>query len=215
MVHGVTKSRTGLKQLSMQTFMTYNTGRGLNPWYSMNALIIYPQSAHLCWHSLDWNYWTSLPCCEPGKNLHACETPSLFTMPRGPCPLHLHLEIPTFLSGPSSNVKVKVKVAQSCPTLCDPKDYTVHGIHQPRILEWVAFPFSRGSSQPRDQNQVSRIAGRLFTSWATRKAQFKCYFLHKTCPLSRPPLQHLASWILYQASLPFKAMGMRGKWLLI
>ena len=41
----------------------------------------------------------------------------------------------------------KVKVAQSCPTLCDPMDYTVHGILQARILEWVAFPFSRGSSQ--------------------------------------------------------------------
>ena len=41
-------------------------------------------------------------------------------------------------------MKVKVKVAQSCPTLCDPVDYTVHGILQARILEWVAFPFSRG-----------------------------------------------------------------------
>ena len=42
--------------------------------------------------------------------------------------------------------KVRVKVAQSCPTLCDPTDYTVHGILQARILEWVAFPFSRRSS---------------------------------------------------------------------
>ena len=49
-------------------------------------------------------------------------------------------------------VKVKVNVAQSCPTLCDPMDYTVHGILQARMLEWVAFPFSRGSSQPRDGN---------------------------------------------------------------
>ena len=52
-----------------------------------------------------------------------------------------------------------------------PMDYTVHGILQDRILEWVAFPFSRGSSLPRDWTQVSLIAGRLFTSWATRKAQ--------------------------------------------
>ena len=44
---------------------------------------------------------------------------------------------------------LKVKVAQSCPTLCNPMDYTVHGILQARVLEWVAFPFSRGSSQPR------------------------------------------------------------------
>ena len=46
--------------------------------------------------------------------------------------------------------EVKVKVAQSCPTLCDPMDYTVPGILWARILEWVAFPFSRVSSQPRD-----------------------------------------------------------------
>ena len=60
--------------------------------------------------------------------------------------------------------KVKVKVAQLCPTLCDPTDYTVHGILQTRILEWVAFAFSRRSSQPRDLTQVSRIAGGFFTS---------------------------------------------------
>ena len=51
--------------------------------------------------------------------------------------------------------KVKVKVAQSRPTLCDPMDYADRGILQARILEWVGFPFSRGSSQPRDQAQVS------------------------------------------------------------
>ena len=66
--------------------------------------------------------------------------------------------------------KVKVKVNQSCPTLCDPMD-CVHGILQARILEWVAFPFSRGYSQARDQTQVSHIAGGFFTSWATREAQ--------------------------------------------
>ena len=45
---------------------------------------------------------------------------------------------------------MKVKVAQLCLTLCDPMDYTVHGILQDRILEWGAISFSRGSSQPRD-----------------------------------------------------------------
>ena len=59
---------------------------------------------------------------------------------------------------------VKVKAAQLCLTLYNPVDYRVHGILQARILEWVAFPFSRGSSQPRDQTQVSLIAGRFFTS---------------------------------------------------
>ena len=61
-------------------------------------------------------------------------------------------------------VKVKVKVTQSFPTPCDPMDYTVHGILQARILECLAFPFSRESSQPRDQTQVSGIAGGFFTS---------------------------------------------------
>ena len=62
-------------------------------------------------------------------------------------------------------------VTQSCLTLCDPMDYTVHGILQARTLELVALPFSKGSSQPRDQTQVCQIAGRFFTSWATREAQ--------------------------------------------
>ena len=66
---------------------------------------------------------------------------------------------------------IVVKVAHSCLTLCRPMVYTVQGILQARILEWVAFPFSRGSSQPRDQTQVSRIAGGFFASWATREAQ--------------------------------------------
>ena len=66
-------------------------------------------------------------------------------------------------------VKVKVKVTQSCPTLYDPMDCSlkassVHGISHTRILEWVTFPFSRGSYQPRDQTQVSHIPGRFFTS---------------------------------------------------
>ena len=63
----------------------------------------------------------------------------------------------TFLFA-SSGLRMRLKVAQSCPTLCDPVDYTVHGILQARTLEWVAFPFSKGSSQPRDWTQVSCIA---------------------------------------------------------
>ena len=50
-------------------------------------------------------------------------------------------------------------------------DYTVHGILQARILEWVAFAFSRASSQPRNGTHVSWIAGGFFTSWVTREAQ--------------------------------------------
>ena len=57
--------------------------------------------------------------------------------------------------------KWKVEVTQSCPILCNPMDCTVHGILQARILEWVAFPFSRGSYQPRDRTQVYCIADSL------------------------------------------------------
>ena len=62
----------------------------------------------------------------------------------------------------------KVKVTQLCPTLCGL--YTVHGILQAGILEWVAFPFYRGSSQPRDRTRVSCFAGGFFTNWAIRGA---------------------------------------------
>ena len=49
-----------------------------------------------------------------------------------------------------------------CNSNCN--NYTIHGILQARILEWVAFLFSRGSSQPRDRTQVSHLAGGFFTS---------------------------------------------------
>ena len=64
---------------------------------------------------------------------------------------------------------VKLRATQLYPTLCNPMDYTVHGILQAGILEWVAFPFYRGSPQSRGWTQVSRIAGRFFTIWATSK----------------------------------------------
>ena len=67
------------------------------------------------------------------------------------------------------------EIAQSCPTLCDPMDCSlsgssVHGIFQARVLEWIAISLSRGSSQPRNQTRVSRIAGRRLTVYATREA---------------------------------------------
>ena len=69
-------------------------------------------------------------------------------------------------------------VSQSGLTLCgsmdcSPSGSSVHGILQARILEWVTMPSSRGSSQPRDQTQVSHIAGRFCTVWATREVL--CY----------------------------------------
>ena len=74
------------------------------------------------------------------------------------------LDLCVFLSGTFFLLTSReVKVTQSCLTLCDPMD-CIHGILQARILEWVAFPFSRRSSQSRDQTHVSRTAGRFFTS---------------------------------------------------
>ena len=69
-------------------------------------------------------------------------------------------------------IESESEVTQSCPTLCDPMDYSlpgslVHGIFQARVLEWVAISFSRGSSQPRNWTWGSSIAG--FTIWATRE----------------------------------------------
>ena len=78
-------------------------------------------------------------------------------------------------------------MAQSCLTLCDPIDCSlpgssIHGIFQAILLEWIAFSFSSGSSQPRDWTQVSRIVDRCFMAWATREVllitiysvQFSC-----------------------------------------
>ena len=68
------------------------------------------------------------------------------------------------------------EVTLSCPTLCDPVDcslpsFSVHGILQARIMEWVAISFSRGSSWPRDRTWVSHIGGSRFNLWATREAK--------------------------------------------
>ena len=76
--------------------------------------------------------------------------------------------VPSFLS---------VHMLKSCPTLCDPMDcdllgFSVHGILQARMLAWVALPFSRASSQPRDGTRTSCgscIAGRFFTTKPPRK----------------------------------------------
>ena len=63
-------------------------------------------------------------------------------------------------------------VSDPCnPIDCSPPGSSVHGIFQARIVEWVAFPFSRRSSQHMDQTQISHIASRFFTIWATREAQ--------------------------------------------
>ena len=81
-------------------------------------------------------------------------------------------------------MKVKSEVAQLCPTLCDSMDCSLPGffvdeIFLARVLEWVAISFSRGSSWPRDRTQVSCIAGRCFTLWATAASQ-----IHSRCSIN-------------------------------
>ena len=73
----------------------------------------------------------------------------------------------------SENPRHNESESKSCSVLSHslwPHGYTVHGTLQARILEWIAFPFFRVSSQPRDPTQVSPIPGRFFTRWATREA---------------------------------------------
>ena len=88
------------------------------------------------------------------------------------------------------------KVAQLWLTLCDPMDCSppgssVHGIFQARVLEWVAIPFSRGSSQPRDWTLVSSIADRCFPIWATREGLCVVQFcgFGQMRNITYPPLQ--------------------------
>ena len=74
-----------------------------------------------------------------------------------------------------SNLDSESEVAQSCPTLGNPMAFSpqgsfIHGVFQARVPDWAAISFSGGPSQPRDRTQVSRLAGRRFTLWATREA---------------------------------------------
>ena len=85
------------------------------------------------------------------------------------------LVLPEFPPAIWKIVEYLSEVSQLCPTLCDPMDcsspgFSVHGIFQAGILEWVAISSSRGYSWPRDRTQVSCIAGRRFALWATREA---------------------------------------------
>ena len=92
----------------------------------------------------------------------------------------------------------EVLVAQSYLTLCDPMDCSlpgssVHGILQTRILEWVDIPFSKGSSQPTDWTQVSCIAGKFFTIWATRETPvYMCVYFKR---------QFLSNWKFWWTSV--------------
>ena len=103
----------------------------------------------------------------------------------------------------------------SCVWLCDPMVYRVQGILQARILKWIAFPFSKASSQPRDQTQVSLIAGEFLTSWATREAlwflesevkSLSCVQLFEDCSLPDSPSIGFSGQE-YWNGLPFPSPG--------
>ena len=117
-------------------------------------------------HPFMWPKHTSYVGCPVCYNIFfSFLLPSFLLLPPPSFPSFLPFSFASFLS---SLLKMKVLVAQLCPTLCHPMDCSppgssVHGIHQARILERVAMPFSRGSSQSRDQTQVSFIAGRFST----------------------------------------------------
>ena len=108
--------------------------------------------------------------------------------------LKLHLSLKIMVSwkeADSRSGQSESEVVQSCLTLCNPVDcslpgFSVHGILQARILEWVTISFSRGSSRPRDRTRISHIGGRRFNLWATRKAHIAK--LLQSCPTLCDPI---------------------------
>ena len=97
-----------------------------------------------------------------------------------------------------------VLVAQSCPVLCDPMDYSppgssFHGILQARILEWLAILFSRASSWSRDPIWVFCIAAGFFTNWAIREALYNNSSSYRS--------SYIIQWIFFYLSQPVILIG--------
>ena len=138
---------------------------------------------------LTWDRLTGENQTKVEKHIHVAETQENWITCQNDWNPHFHsyIQLKTKedvegngLETSEGKANVNLKVVQSCPALGDPMDYTVHGILQARILERVAFPFSRGHSQPRDRTQVSHIAARFFTSWARRgRRQFTLRWKNK------------------------------------
>ena len=116
---------------------------------------------HQCWSLSGWaERFSMCICSECALHLRCCGPPVFTSLP--------------LIFFPVSLCSFEVKWSEShsvvSHSLLDTMDYTVHGILQARILEWVAFPFSRGSSPHRNWTRVSCVAGRYFTNWAMREA---------------------------------------------
>ena len=171
-VHGVAKSGTLLKRLSTHTRGRYaGTGKSLCAISCTNKIKPTCQQNFLCHFYVLLNNMT---CQAMQLALLSVHTPATSKEPLR-CMATVHLSLWTHtgyisisLSTKFEPEKAKVLVAQSCPTLynptdCNPPGSSVHGILQARIQEWVAIPFSRGSSPPRDGTCISCIAGRFFT----------------------------------------------------
>ena len=110
-------------------------------------------------------------------------------------------------------VCVCVLIAQSYSTLCDLMDcsladFSVHGISQARILEWVVISFSRGSSQPRDRTHISCIGRWILYHWATREAQVPCTRLLISSSVYLTP-HDPHSW----SRISIKKLTLKVKWL--
>ena len=144
-------------------------------------------SVHLLW--LFFKMMMLLKCCTQ----YASKFGKLSSAHRtGKCQFSFQSQRKAMPKNVKSKESERSEVTQSCPTLCDPMDYSlpgssIHGIFQARVLEWVAISFSRGSLWPRDQTQVSHIAGRHFTIWASREATrvFKLSQLHSSHMLAK------------------------------
>ena len=131
------------------------------------------------------------PCNNIGMGCHAL-LQGIFPT-QGSNPGLLHCRWFSWILYQLSHQESPTEVAQSCPTLCSPMGYTVHGILQARILEGRAFLFSRGSSQPRDWTQVSHIAFEFFTTstnWEAQETNISALLLTRLQTVPLPPRFH-------------------------
>ena len=143
---------------------------GMEPVFSALAGRFFTTSAtweaHVSWNSWHWKTWVWITWI----HLYVDFFQWICTIRMNNPWLFESLDVELWISGVKWS---EVKVSQSCLTLCNPMACRVHGILQIRMLKWVAIPFSRGSSLPRDWtlvSYVSCIAGRFFTHWAIRGA---------------------------------------------